>query len=438
MTRDPATCASTITHRRLALAVLLGLAAVNPGHAAEPAPAAEVTLPEALALAFRHSPRLAVDRAEVAAARARVVIAAPYPFNPRLEIEGAARIGPDDTTTDLRLAVAQDLELGGRRGHHGAAAEAELAAVTARAHRAAELLAADVRLAFLDALTARERLAVAEAELTLATTLRDLAEKRLAAGAGTQLDVNVAIADRGQADLRMAAAQGEYGAARVALAQAMGLPAPALPAPAGDLVTLDDEAPPALPVLLERAEGRRADLRAFQAQALAAEQRLQGARAGVWPALGVRVFGGREEGTDTLIGAGIELPLPVFDRNQGEVAEALGARRRVEAAQAAARLDVLHEVVAAHLRHEAAAAVVRRLRESVVGTHRESLELIEKSYAAGKATWIEVLVTRNALFDAQRALIEAAAAAHRARVQLDVAAGQIPVPAGLFDEGEGP
>lgn len=430
--------ASTIARRSFLLLAVFGAIAVADAHAQEPAEERaapeEVTLAQAVALAFERSPRVAALRAELAEARARVAGADVYPFNPELEVEGAARIGADETTGDFEVAVSQAIELGGQRGHRTAAAEADLAAVRDRARRATQLLGADVHLAFLDAIAARERLAVAEAEMTLATTLRDLAAKRLEAGAGTQLDVNVALADLGRVELRVATAQGDYAAARVALAQAMGLPAPALPVPAGDLAALEGDPLPALPALLEAAEARRADLEAFRAQTRAAEARLAAARAGVWPSLGVRVFGGREEGTDTLIGAGVALPLPVFDRKQGDIAEALASIRRIEAERAVARLDVLHDVVTAHVRYEAATAVARRLQETVLGTLRESLDLIEKSFAAGKATWVEVLVTRTALFDAQRALTEAAASARQARVQLDVAAGRLPLPDNLFDQ----
>ncbi|MCB9529651.1 MAG: TolC family protein [Myxococcales bacterium] len=395
-----------------------------------------VTLDRAVAVALAQGPRVAALRAALGEAEARVVAAGVYRYNPEIEVSGAARLGGGEAAADFEVALGQTFELGGQRGQRVAAARAERAAARAEAARAAQLVAADVQLAFVEALAARERLAVAEAEQALATTLAELAQKRLDAGAGTQLEVNVAVADRGRVELRAADAAGDYAAARVALAQAMGLAAPAMPAPAGELVE-PGEAAPALETLLAEAEGRRVDLAAFAAQAGAAEARLAAARAAVWPSIGVRVFGGREEGSDTLVGGGITLPLPVFDRQQGEIGEAIAAARRVEAEAAAARLDALHGVVAAHGRYAAASAVARRLRESVLGTLRESLTLIEKSFAAGQATWIEVLVTRTALFDAQRALIDAAASARRARVLLDVAAGRVALPDGVLGaEGE--
>jgi cobalt-zinc-cadmium efflux system outer membrane protein len=294
--------------------------------------------------------------------------------------------------------------------------------------RALSLLAGEVHLGFIETLQANEMLEIARAEAELAAQLLDLAEKRLQAGAGTILDVNVAAAELGRAEQALGVGTGELAASRAALAETLGLPPAELPMPAGDL-ELDARPLPSLDALIAAAEANRADLRALRDIEQAARARIELARAEAWPNLRVGVFAGREEGTDTLVGAGISIPLPFVQRNQGAIAEAEAAATRIVAEQEAARLSVIRDVVMAHARYEAGLISLAGLRQRVLGTTEENLELLRKAFEAGKAGWTDVLVMRRALFDARRALIEVSAQVRRDRVRIDVAAGRTPLPA---------
>jgi cobalt-zinc-cadmium efflux system outer membrane protein len=258
---------------------------------------------------------------------------------------------------------------------------------------------------------------VARAEAELARQLLDLATRRLEAGAGTQLDVNVAAAELGRAEQAAGAQEGRFAAARAVLAEILALEAAALPWPP-------------LETLLAEAERRREDLQAIREVERAARARIELARAEAWPDLRVGVFGGREGGTDTLVGVAVGIPLPIFQRNQGPIAEAEATAVRVAAERDTAVLSVVREVVSAYEQHRAGVKALRSLRERVLGTTEENLELLRKAFEAGKTGWVDVLVMRKTLFDARRAFVETAAEVRRARVRIDIAAGQMPVPAG--------
>lgn len=413
-----------------ALAAVLVIACAGAAHAQdEPG----ITLDQAVEIAFRNTPRVRALQARVAEAAGRLVGADTYPFNPELELSGAARIGADDTTGDVELGVTQEIELAGQTGKRADTARAELQAVRSDRVRALRLLAGEVHLGFIEALQAREMLEIARAEAELAAQLLELATRRLTAGAGTQLDVNVAAAELGRAEQAVGAATGELAAARAALAETLGLPPSELPVPAGDLDPVSRALPP-LDDLIAAAEANRADLRALRDIEHAARARIDLARAEAWPNLRVRVFAGREEGTDTLVGAGIAIPLPFIQRNQGAIAEAEAAAARVAAERDAARLSVVREVVTAYERHQAGLTSLAGLRKRVLGTTEENLELLRKAFEAGKTGWTDVLVMRRALFDARRALIETSAQVRRDRVRIDVAAGRTPLPAGAETE----
>lgn len=393
----------------------------------------ELTLEQAVEIAFRNTPRVRALQAQVSEAAGRLVGAKTYPFNPELELSGAARRGPDSTSGDVEVGVAQEIELAGQTAKRAETARLELQAARSNRRRALRLLAAEVHLVFLDAVEAREMLGIARAEANLARQLLDLAKRRLDAGAGTQLDVNVASAELGRAELAVGAATGDLTAARAALAETVGLRAAQLPMPAGDLLPLTRTLPP-LDELVAAAEARRADLQALQEIMRAAKARIELARALAWPNVRVGVFAGHEERTDTLVGARIAIPLPFIQRNQGGIAEAEAAARRAAAERDAARLSVVREVVTAYERYRAGLTSLASLRQRVLGTTEENLELLRKAFAAGKTGWTDVLVMRRTLFGAQRALVQTSAQVRRDRVRIDIATGRIPLPGGAETE----
>jgi outer membrane protein TolC len=85
-------------------------------------------------------------------------------------------------------------------------------------------------------------------------------------------------------------------------------------------------------------------------------------------------------------------------------------------------------VVAAHARYQAGMHTAEKLRRLVFGTLEQTLDLLQRSFEAGKATWPEVIVIRRTLVDAQRELTAAQAEARRAWTELQLAAGRMPLP----------
>jgi len=87
--------------------LLLILAAAQ-GIAQEPA--AQLTLEQALQVAFERSPVLRAQRAEVAEAEGRLVAARTMVFNPALSVDAASRRGPGARSTDRGIEVSQEIE----------------------------------------------------------------------------------------------------------------------------------------------------------------------------------------------------------------------------------------------------------------------------------------------------------------------------------------
>lgn len=407
-----------------ALSLLLSVSAG--GQATAPIQPGVLTLAEARQAAIERSPAIAAAAAAVEEARGRLVTARTYPYNPEIEVEAASRSGGEADSTDGALGFSQEIEIGGQRGRRVAAARAALAAAEARLERQRLAVLAEATQRFAEALRASELRELAAAEVALTGELVELEERRLEAGAGTQIAVNVARAAAGRAARRLRESEAEQGEARARLAESVGLPAVG-----GVEVTLPVAVSPpprvGLAALTTRALAARADLAAQRLDLEEARGRVALQRALAVPNLRVGAFAEREEGAD-VFGAAVAIPLPLFDRNRGAIAEAEAAADRAAAELAAAELAVGREVASALAHYESAAAAADDLDRLVVGTLEESVDLLRRSLEAGKIGAGEVLLLRRELFEARREAVEAATEALSARAALELAVG------GLLDE----
>lgn len=410
------------------IAAFLGALLVPLGtSSAQDVPAPRLTLTEVLELAFAQSPALRARRAELEETRSELLTATTYPFNPELEIEAADRSGPDGSATDRGLAIAQELELAGQRRQRVAAASAEVAAAEAEFLRQQRLLAARAEAAFAEAVRYRELLGVAEADAALARDFLNYSKRRLDAGAASQIEVNLARATSGRAERSVRLVEAAYAEARNVLADVTGLDLAAPPEPVGGLPAPHGELSP-LSELLELAVENRADLESFRRERQAAQARVRLALAERFPNLTVGGFYEREEGTDRIFGAGLAISVPLFDRNQGGIARTQATLERVSHENAALRLAVQQEVATAYANLRAARAAAEFLRAEVAGTLEENVDLLQRSFAAGKIGATEVVIFRREFVESQREFLEAVADAWLARVTLDLATGRLSPP----------
>jgi cobalt-zinc-cadmium efflux system outer membrane protein len=386
-----------------------------------------ITLEQALALAFERSPRIQESAARVALAEGVLLGARTYPFNPVLEAERASRDDGHERTSDREIALSQEIEIAGQRGKRVASASAAAEAARAAFDRSRQELATRVASAFATVLRARELATLAAFEREVAAELAAFEQRRLDAGAGTLIDLNVTRAAEGRAERRVALALADEAAARATLAEVVALPAAALPVVAGALPDAWP-APAALAELERLALERRSDLLALRSEVESATSRIRLERSLATPNLVVGIATGREADREDLDTLRAGFTIPLFQRNQGGIAIARADEGVLSAQLASAELAVRREVAAAWSRAEATSRALAVFRNTVAGTLEENLDLVQRGLAAGKLRGSEVLVFRRELIDSRRELIEAAADAWLAQIDLDLATGATPVP----------
>jgi outer membrane protein TolC len=123
--------------------------------------------------------------------------------------------------------------------------------------------------------------------------------------------------------------------------------------------------------------------------------------------------------------AGAMVMVPIFNRNQGEIAAARAERVGAAAAYDAARLAAEAEVAAARTREEHARQAVSTFGAEARTLARRNLDVVSQSYDLGRVTVFDVLAEQRRYFEVERAYTEALKAAYEARTALNLAVGGV-------------
>jgi cobalt-zinc-cadmium efflux system outer membrane protein len=323
-------------------------------------------------------------------------------------VSGGGATGPAETTSVLYWEV----ETGGKRRLRSEAARQAAAAAEAGFLEARRLLILEVQNAFLDLVLAKENARTLREILETFENLVKINQTRYEAGeiARVELLRSEVAALQFRNQLRRAELRVRQEAVR--LQWLMGRPAPA---PDLDVAAefRRDEPVEGLEELIEAALAARPDLAALrrEVERLDAEVRLQKAQALPNLQFGFshhKQYVGPFPGQT--VGFRFEIPLPLWNRNQGEI-----ERARQEREQAAARLRALEqqiraEAVSAWERHLTARRLLGSIEQEMIARAMRVRETIEFAYRRGEASFIDLL-------DAQRTLLETMQGYNEARVE---------------------
>lgn len=387
------------------------LTAATPMSAQIPAPR-EMTLDEALAHAEKHAPVLSVAASRVKRADAdRAGAASFFPANPNLGIGGGARFGGGQDGGDIEVGLSQELEVAGEPGLRRDAAERRASVYDAELQRASFDVHQRVHVSFHNALIAKEAERGADEALKYAEQLLDVAGKQVQAGEVSPLVEKLARAEVSRAQEQLLAAQQGSRSSRLELALVTGVsggteiaPKGALPAPKEtvslpELIALARESQPELRV-------RRAEIDAAKAQLALAER-----EAFPKPALGVSYsaegVAPASSATQQIVLATLQVPLPLWRRNDAERARANAELHIAEAEQQAVLAVLENRIAQAKARVDSDAQRITLHTSAVLPAVDENLRLVQHGFALGDADITDVMLARERLITSRREALDA-------------------------------
>ncbi|HPF61446.1 MAG TPA: TolC family protein [Gemmatimonadales bacterium] len=367
---------------RLSLALALSLAAPLPAQQADgPAP---LTRAEARALARDHAPLLPVAAADTLAGAAAAL-------DGRLRNDPSLAASWTKSVPRGHLEVTWPLDVAGIRGATRRAGDARREASDARwqAALAEAVLGADTT--YTRAAAARERMTLSTVNAEAAARLLALARQRRDAGDASTLEVELATLTAGRAAQDAATDSLAYASATLALQEAIGAPTDRIRWTPSDDVGAPREIPTlaaGLPAITRAAE---LDVAAARFGTLAARRTRFG---GIAALTGIE-FGdpsGSEPGILPVVG--VSLPLPLWNRQRGQVALADAAEAAARATRDRLLLASAATVARTRRAYQVASAQLEQDGE-LLETAARLESMADLAYREGEATLVEVLATRQ-------------------------------------------
>lgn len=311
---------------------------------------------------------------------------------------------------DVQASITQQFFVAGERGLRLTAADRQRDLTDAEIEQLRWAVHCDVHAGFHRALVQRDRALLAARVQTFQEELLRIVERQIRAGETAGLTLRLTQAEVAQARQAAVAATQAYLGARLQLAQLAGWPVARPPVPVGAVDAPRE--PPALDLLLATARRQLPALRVREAVVGEARARAALADRQAWPQPTVGVQYQREgnpapESPYDIVMGVLSVPIPSFQRNQGERARSR-ADVRVAEAEAAAAFALLDGQVA--LAHSEVTSAARRLRSygtEVLPRFEENLTLLRRAFELGEIDVLALSIGRERFLRIQSDALDA-------------------------------
>jgi cobalt-zinc-cadmium efflux system outer membrane protein len=412
-----------------ALAIAPAAARAQSPASAPATPPPKITLPQAIHYALLHNPSLRAARTAIAQSKAEEVTANLRP-NPVLgwdaqfiPLFNPSALTPDtiDNFSQFDIGLSYLFERGKKRQHRLAAAQEATAVTTSQVSDAERTLSYNVAQQFIGVLLAERTLAFAEQDLAGFQKTVTIGEAQYKAGDisyGDYLKIKLQLL---QFELDVSSATLARRQALVGLRQTIGFES--VPADYDVSGTLDYT-----PLKLQRAElerlalSLRPDLRAAD-QGIAAAQ----GQYALAEANGKRdvTFTANYTHLGALNNTSLfwNIQLPIFDRNQGEIARTSSAITQAQDSAIAAREQVLTDVGNAYDATREDAGSVELYESGYLKQARESRDISAYAFQRGGASLLDLLDAERSYRAVELGYFQTLASYHLALEQLREAVG---------------
>jgi outer membrane protein, heavy metal efflux system len=347
-------------------------------------------------VAFYYHPSLDVARAQAGVAKANIITAGGRP-NPTVGVTPEYNFNPSGGATPWIATIQFDvpIETAGKRGLRISQAERLSEAARLRLGTVAWGVRSGVRAALLDLGHARQQAALLTRQLAAQERVLSALEAKLAGGAATANDLaptRIALA-RTQADLADARAAAEE--ARARLATAIAVPARSVPVASALRTELTTDDSLTTEQTRRRALTSRPDLLAALAEYAAAESALKLEVRKQYPDIHLGTGYQFDQGENKWA-LGLNVELPVLNRNQGPIAEAKAKRHAAGVRVLALQASILGEVDRALAAWSGAQSRITAL-DAVRGAQQSRVASLKTQFDAGAVEALDVLIAEAEL-----------------------------------------
>ncbi len=355
----------------------------------------QYNLQDLIDIAKRENPILDVLKAKEDAARSSVVTAESY-LNPEIEVgTGPSRFRTPNTSTNQRrnygVNISQPLEFPNVRGAKKAVAESRVNYASSVTEATMINLSLQIKKAFYDVLQNEAVLKIAEGDRDALKNIREKVALRVEVGEAPRYELI-------KADTELVAAQRDADAALLRISESKfylrGLVSKSLTDSFGLVGSLPPSDINLNADFLRNEISKSPKLKQIKASADIAENRLRLEEKLINP--GLTLNAGVDQDPDiTSYRFGISIPIPIWNRRQGQIGEAAAGYRELQAQYTDQELALKRDIESAFQRYLIAQQQVKTFESGLLDQAESVLKVAESAYRYGERGILEYL-------DAQR------------------------------------
>ena len=372
-------------------------------------PVYSMTMDDVAQYAINNNPELVAQRLEERMARGQLEKASLLlKANPTIEgaVSKKERAPGEEGNkfTNYGFKLSQEFEIAGQRGARIDIAEKEISTAVLVIKDKERLLISEVKDSFGKVLALRKKSELAQEVVRLQEELLGLTKIKFQAGEVSGLDVNLAEVELSKAKRELLLVEREYRESLLALKGLMGLN-PDMP------LSVEGDLPSAITNLPDKemlktvAFSERPDLKTVALEVRKTEAVIGLINKETVPNVTLAGFYGKDEQKNE-VGLTITIPLPFFDRKQGERLEG-----RAKAEQAKIKVDGLkrtieREIEQAYTALESALEELSIFKKEILNKAAENLNLLNLAFKEGKIGFFEVRLAQKETVDIQFAYLD--------------------------------
>ena len=378
--------------------------------------AAGLSLSDLEQMALQNNPTLSEAQARVQAAHGIWRQVGLYP-NP-VAGYSAGEIGNDGAAGQQGGFVGQKFVTAGKLRLNREMASQEIVRLEQELAAQQFRVLSDVRTNFYSVLVAQRTIELAERLVKIAEQGVQAAEALLEAKEGSRVDLLQARVEGNTTKILLENARNRHQGAWRRLAAVAGMPDVNPEQLAGDVE--DIEAPLRWEDALSRVLSDSPELAAAAAEVQAARWTTERARVEWVPNVGVQATLQHDNSSGyDIAGMQVTLPLPLFNRNQGNIiaadAQLIAAQRNVERV----RLSLQNRLAEVFRRYANAGQQVEKYRGTILPDAKETLDLVASGYQQGEFSYLNLLTAQRTYFQSNLAYLESLLQLKSAQVQIE-------------------
>ena len=326
-------------------------------------------------------------------------------------------------TQQITLQFNQEIELGNKRESRLALADILHTKATAELDALKATIHANTVNAFYEVLVAQERLALSKSSFEVANAAVNAATKRVNAGKSSPVEETKSNIAASSAKIELNQSNSQLNSARKRLSALWGNPSPVFEQAYGDVENIP--LVPSFENLLALLENAPAiGIANLEVSARGGSTKLARSQSTPNITISAGIVHNQELGLNQAI-LGLSAPIPLFDRNQGNVQEAVSLQYKAQDELIALKTQLATKLAGEHERLSVARLSAISLREEILPGAQNAFEAANKGFNAGKFNFLDVLDAQRTLFQAKSQYIQVLLDAHQAIAEIESILGHV-------------